>query len=383
MKKWSILWFALMLAACQTAPVVKPGENVFNDHLFSAPSERISVDDVFAISTEMRAYLDTEIAPQLRKKGFQQGLFDALYSKRPLKLEYDSVMTRNAAQAFAARSGNCLSLAIMTAAFAREIGIPVKFQSVLGEEAWSRSGDTYFSLAHVNIVLGKKRTDWRVGYDAEDSMTIDFLPPEEIRRQRTKPIGEETIVAMYMNNRAAETLARGQLNDAYWWAREAIERDPGLLSAYNTLGVIYRRHGNLAEAERTLARSLEREPRSTLVMSNLIVVLNDLGRVAESKIMSARLEQLEPTPPFHFFNLGMEAMRSGDYRAARKLFEKEMARDPYYHEFHFWFGIAYLRLGEIEQAGKQMNIAIDTSTTGDDRSLYAAKLDKIKSYRQQ
>jgi len=31
---------------------------------------------------------------------------------------------------------------------------------------------------------------------------------------------------MYMNNRAVETLARGNLDDAYWWARAAILEDP-------------------------------------------------------------------------------------------------------------------------------------------------------------
>jgi len=383
MKMWAILLFSLVFAGCASTPVMPADETLFSDQLFSAPSERISADDVFAVSPEMRHYLHTEIAPHLHREGPLQGLFDALYSKRQLKLEYDSAMTRNAAQAFAARSGNCLSLVIMTAAFANEMGLPVQFQSVLGEEAWSRSGDIYFSLAHVNIVLGKKRLDLHDGYDAQQSMTIDFLPPEEIRGQRVKAIDERTIVAMYMNNRAAEALAAGRVDDAYWWARQAIERDPRYLSSYNTLGVIYRRHGNLPQAEQTLARALEHDPRSTLVMSNLVAVLNDLGRVADAKLLSARLEQLEPTPPFHFFNLGMAAMRAKDYAKAKILFEKEIARDPYYHEFHFWLGIAHLRLGEVAQAGKEMHLALDASTTRDDRALYAAKLDRINAYRQQ
>ncbi|HCN87730.1 MAG TPA: hypothetical protein DIT28_00895 [Oxalobacteraceae bacterium] len=383
MKMWAILLFSLVFAGCASTPVVAPDETLFSDQLFSAPSERVSADDVFAVSPEMRHYLHTEIAPHLHREGPLQGLFDALYSKRQLKLEYDSAMTRNAAQAFAARSGNCLSLVIMTAAFANEMGLPVQFQSVLGEEAWSRSGDIYFSLAHVNIVLGKKRMDWHDGYDAQQSMTIDFLPPEEILGQRVRAIDEKTIVAMYMNNRAAEALAAGRVDDAYWWARQAIERDPQYLSSYNTLGVIYRRHGNLPQAEQTLVRALEHDPRSTLVMSNLVAVLNDLGRVADAKLLSARLEQLEPTPPFHFFNLGMTAMRARGYAKAKILFEKEIARDPYYHEFHFWLGIAHLRLGEVAQAGAEMHLALDASTTRDDRALYAAKLDRINAYRQQ
>jgi hypothetical protein len=49
----------------------------------------------------------------------RQLLFDALYGNGRLRLDYDSAMTRNATEAFAARSGNCLSLVLMTAAFAR------------------------------------------------------------------------------------------------------------------------------------------------------------------------------------------------------------------------------------------------------------------------
>src|SRR5207253_2928566 len=80
-------------------------EALFRDHLFAAASERISADDVFALSDDMKHYLSTEIAGQLRAKGPQRGLIDALYDKTQLKLEYDSEMTRNASQTFAARAG--------------------------------------------------------------------------------------------------------------------------------------------------------------------------------------------------------------------------------------------------------------------------------------
>jgi Flp pilus assembly protein TadD len=381
MKNWGVLLFATMLVACATAPVTERTELLFRDDLFAAPSERINGDDVFALSNDMKHYLSAEIAGQLRAKGPQRGLIDALYDKSQLKLEYDAEMTRNASQTFAARAGNCLSLVIMTAAFAKEIGLPVRYQTVLVNDLWSRSGDMHFASSHVNLTLGTTHIADKI-LDAQSApMTIDFLPPEDIRGRRLHAIGEETVVAMYMNNRAAESFARGQLNNAYWWAREAIERDPGFLSSYNTLGVIYRRHGNLQEAERILNHALEREPGNTLVMSNLALVFNDEGRVAESKALARKLEQLQPYPPFHFFNLGLTAMREGDFTAAKDLFAKEVDRDAYYHEFHFWLAAAYLGLGEIEQARTQLILAMESSTTRKEHELYAAKLDRIRSYR--
>jgi len=376
------LVLSLLLACCATPRVTKPPEGVFNDQLFQPASERISAQDVFAVSAEMKQYLGTEIAQQTRAKGAQQGLFDALYSKRQLQLDYDAATTRNAAQAFAARSGNCLSLVIMTAAFAKELALPVRYQSAYADETWSRDNDTYFFIGHVNVVLGKRLHEMGP-YNQADQMTIDFIPPLEMRALRTVEIQEQTVVAMYMNNRAAEALSKGRLDDAYAWARAAIEQDPGFMSSYNTLGVVYQRHGNLVEAERVLGIALQREPSNIHAMSNLAAVLHAQGRTAESQAMTRKLEQLDPDPAFAYFNRGLKAMREGDYASARDLFSREVNRAPYYHEFHFWLASAYAHLGETEKALRELKLAREYATTRDERDLYSAKLDRIRSLQVQ
>ena len=381
MRPWPLLLASLSLAACATAPVDQPAASLFHDDLFAAPTERISVADVFAVSDEMKRYVRHEIADQLAIKGRQKGLFDALYDKNQLRIDYDAAITRNASQAFAARSGNCLSLVIMTAALAKEIGLAVRYQRVFTEEAWSRSGDFYFSSGHINVTLGMKNADPRLLQAERNPLTIDFIPPKENRVQHAWDVKEATVVAMFMNNRAAEALARGELNDAYWWAREAMRQDPRFLSAYNTLGVIYRRHGNLAAAEHVLQHVLQREPANADVLSNLALIFHDQGRVSESQALTRRLEQLQPYPPFHFFKLGQAAMRAGDYKAARDLFAKEVDRDAYYHEFHFWLAAAYLRLGEVKRARTHLAAAMENSATRNEHDLYAAKLDRINAQR--
>jgi tetratricopeptide (TPR) repeat protein len=386
MRNLAVVLVSTVLASCAVAPVAPLDARFFRDPLFAAASERIRGGDVFALSPEMKRYVDEEIAPRAKTKGRQRGLIDALYSRDELKLEYDTEMTRNAAQAFAARSGNCLSLVIMTAAFAKELGLPVEYQKVLVDDAWARAGDIYLSIGHVNLTLGKRKTDeggfgYRVGVKPRESdgLMIDFLPPDDLRSVRTRAIDEEIVVAMYMNNRAVEALSRQQLDDAYWWAREAIVQAPAFLTPYNTLGAIYQRHGNLKEAEQVLAHVLDREPTNIQAMSNLIVVLNSLGRVEESQRWSGKLQQMDPDPPFSYFNRGMAAMRDGDVQTAKEAFAKEVARAPDYHEFQFWLAVAYLNLGKIEQARKHLTIAMKNSTTRRDHDLYAAKLDRINA----
>jgi hypothetical protein len=53
MKHSAVLALCMLLAACSHTPVAQPPAQLFSDHLFAAPSERISADDVFALSDEM------------------------------------------------------------------------------------------------------------------------------------------------------------------------------------------------------------------------------------------------------------------------------------------------------------------------------------------
>jgi len=377
----ALLLLSLMLGACAVAPPAPQADLFLADRLFAAPSEAVDAGKVFAVSQDMRRYLATSMGELSAFKGHQQALVDALRSKGQLKLEYDAAFTRNAAETFEARTGNCLSLVIMTAAFAKELGIHVRYQTVHTEETWSRSGDLYFSIGHVNLTLGRTPPPYGARVDDGEQLTIDFLPPPRQRGTRWRVIEEKTILAMYMNNRAAELLAGGRIDDAYWFARSSVLQDPDFMTPYNTLGVVFQRHGNLDEAARVLAYALEREPRNTLVMANLAHVYASQGRLAQAQALERRLAELEPDPPFAYFNRGLAAMRAGDYRAARDLFAREVDRDPNYHEFHFWLALALANLGDEERARRHLALAMESSTTRKDHDLYAAKLDRIRSAR--
>lgn len=376
MKRLIVPLAVLALAACASVPVTGSVEPLFADALFAPPAQRMLSEDIFALSEDMRDYLDHRIAGHTHRKGPRLGLFEVLRDE--LKIEYDSAMTRNAAQAFEARSGNCLSLVILTAALAKQLKIPVTYQSVSGQDTWSRSSGVAFRSNHVNLVLGMRGSGFGLKGEDERPLTIDFLPSTDATRLHARPVPEETVVAMYFNNRAAETLAVGNLDQAYWLARQAIITSPSFMSAYNTLGVIYRRHGNLAEAERTLRYALEREPGNAQVLSNLAGAVAAQGRAEEAKELRKRLAEIAAFPPFHFYDLGRAALARGETDAAIAWFKKELARMPYDDELHFMLAVARLRRGEVRSARKHMTLAMENSTTRDRRGIYAAKLDYLR-----
>jgi Tfp pilus assembly protein PilF len=373
---------AQLLSGCASLITARPPPpELFQDQLFQPSTATIDTSRIFAVDDAMRDYLHREITGAKKSADARQTLFNALYRRDQLKLEYDSVITRTASETFAARSGNCLSLAIMTAALARELNFVVQFQLVDVGEVWSRAGSLYFSSNHVNLVLDRKRIDTSNSYalNAEHPLVVDFIPIPPAAATRAQPLMERTVVAMYLNNRAAELLSIGKVDEAYWAARQAIATAPDFLNAYNTLGVIYQHHGDLAPAERALRHALNGAPDNTIYLSNLAQTLENALRPQEAALLRARLRLLEPYPPFYFYNQGQEAMARGEYARARTLFQRELERVPDYHELHYWLAVANYQLHDLRAAERHMQAAIDSSTALDQHDLYAAKRNRLRA----
>ena len=382
MKRCWALMLALCLSACAGGPAVQPA-GLFDDALFARAAMPPTAHEVFAVSADMRHFLDEDLAREARRKGPRTALIDALYAPGQLRLDYDAQHTRTAAEAFEARSGNCLSLVIMSAALARHLGLPVQFHSVYSDAGWGRSGDLLVSNGHVNLTLRNHYGDGRVRFDVAEAMLIDFDPPAPGQRQYSRVIEEATLLAMFMNNRAAELLAAGQVDDAYWHARAAIESEPNFLAAHNTLAVVYLRRGANEQAERVLRQLLAAEPANAAALANLAHLYERQGRASEAAALQQRLARLEPYPPYHFFQRGLEAMEKRDYALARTMFQKEIDRAAYHHEFHFGLALASFGLGDLKEAQRQLGLAMKASTRDAERQLYAGKLAKLKSLRVQ
>lgn len=372
--RWLGLFALAALAGCTNlprSPALVP-QALLHDEAFTRPAQVIDAREVFAIDDSMREYL-RKAAPQMRREGATKGLADALYKQGELKLEYDAAYTRNAAQAFSARAGNCLSLVVMTAALAKELGLHIEYHSAYADETWSRSGTLLLRSGHINITLGRRLIDRARGEDPR-YLTVDFLPQGEIRGLRTERLSEHTVVSMFMNNRAAEALARDAFDEAYWWAREGLLADPTYVGVLNTLGVVYQRTGRLADAEQVYTELLLRQPSQTQALHNMVQLLGQQGRHAEARPMAARLAALEPEPPYHWFVQGQLALRRGDARTARDFFAREVARADYSSEFHYWLALAQYQLGEIDAAQRNLQKAETLSNSRSERDLYAAKL---------
>jgi Tfp pilus assembly protein PilF len=370
---WVPLWLAWSMVACTSAPPRPDPQTLLHDAAFTPLPHAIDAADMFALDDAMRRYLDEGGSSSVFRRNRAEWLVQSLYQRSELKIEYDGGVTRNAAQTFDARAGNCMSLVVMTAALAKELGLQVEYNSAYTEETWSRHGSLLLRNGHVNITIGKRLVDRPRGHDARE-WTVDFLPPGELQGLRVRPIEESTVVAMFMNNRAAEALARDDTNEAYWWARAGVMADPGFAGVINTLGVVYLRSGQPEAAARVFNDLLQRQPNHIQALNNLALLYEQQGQFDRATPLRVRLAALEPEPPYHWFNQGQQALRRGDALAARDFFAREVKRADYSSEFHYWLAVAQYRLGEFEAAQQQLERAQALSTSSDERDLYAAKL---------
>ena len=382
-KRLTTWLLAALLAGCAAAPPVAPTAPLLHDEFFAPPAERPDPEALFVLSDEMKRYAAAELRSSPLRHDPRRALIDALYSRGELGLKYDASVTRNAMQAFEARAGNCLSLVIMTAAFAKHLGLPVRYRSVLVEEMYTRQGDLTMASGHVNLVLDRLPQNLHSGPMEPGALMVDFLPPEELRGQRSVTVNERTIVAMFMNNRAVEMLSQGLVDTSYAWAREAVRQDPSFGAAINTLGVIYLRAGHHIEAEAVFRALLTQEPDHVSALTNLVRLLQRDGRPSEAQALGEQLARLQPQPPFHFYDLGRQAMARREFKSARDLFRRELRRQPYQHEVHFWAAQAAAQLGDTAGAVRHLRQAMENSPDSGSHDAYAGKLAHLRASRLQ
>ena len=253
------------------------------------------------------------------------------------------------------------------------------YQQVYDFDTWSRDAGFAILSQHVNLVLGPHMPSIRIFEGAPTPMIVDFLPPREVATAVSRPVSEQTVIAMYMNNRAAEVLVGGDVDRAYWFARAALEADPGFAIAANTLGVIYLKRDHLAPAELAMRYALQRQPDNISALSNLSGILAQEGRTEEAQTVAKRLAELQRHPPFYFYDRGVQAMQAGQFEAAARLFEKALSQSPYDVPSHFELAIAAAHLGDLRRARAELELAEKNSTTPESRAIYAAKLEHLEA----
>lgn len=373
----------VVFSGCAALVPPVPAQALLNDALFQHPPRPAEAQAVLALSPAMQQHLQALRQRVPRQADWPMALAESLVRAGPqnMRIDYDTSITRTAAQAFEARAGNCLSLVVMTAALAQGLGLEVGFQAVRSPDQFRSESGLTLRTGHVNVVLAPRAPSalWRnsIGELPRQHLVIDFLPMETAQDLPAEPIDAGRVLAMFMNNRAVEALLAQRPAEAYAWAREALAQDAGFLPGLNTLGVVYQRTGHLQAAAAVYEAVLARDGSQVPAVANLAQVREAQGDAAEAARLQRLLAALEPTPPLHHLQQGQAALAAGRWAEAVRHFQRELRQQADSHAA--WFGLAraQLALGDAVAAAHALRRAEAASDTADTRRRYAGKLDAL------
>lgn len=141
---------------------------------------------------------------------------------------------------------------------------------------------------------------------------------------------------------------------------EAIKLDPKCPDAYNNLGLVYFRTGDLKNATKNYMKALEYEPLFIPSLSNLAAVRYQQGRYADAaNLYRMALKIAKGTDHQLHYNLANVLRDNKDYDDAKYHYEQALKQDPNFAAAHNGLGATLYCLSQFSNAEREVRKAIE------------------------
>jgi tetratricopeptide (TPR) repeat protein len=370
----------LLAGGCATSPSsfesAQTPRPELNRTLFGQPAHVPDADEIFALSGQQIEALEAFLSRQNDDSDLHWQL--ARFIDRHLSNFDYWGQTLNASQALQDQQGNCMSLAIVTTAFTRHLGLEHDFQLMRTPPTFERQSDLVLVSDHVRTRIYPPVTDQQLGESGRPTrrVIIDYFPTRE--RQPSRQVSNDEFLAMYYRNVATEMMLDGELDRAFWFAQRADSIDPGNASVLNLLAVIHRRAGDHDTAEALLHHALGLHQNDVNLLHNLHALLDSHGRGEEARAVLERLARLPDHDPYPRLLLARELVESGQLRRALSIYETVAEQLPYLHEAYWGMAMVRYKQGDRIRAKQAMEKALELARAPRHERLYTAKLDSLE-----
>ncbi|RBP49907.1 tetratricopeptide repeat protein [Arenicella xantha] len=379
-----LLGMATTLIACVShAPVSRPTEGqsktalpTFNQQLFTEIS-LIEPGAITSLSAPQKAHflnyfnapINQQTPPHERVANYLGIILDQFkYSEKTLTAE----------KALQSMSGNCLSLVLVTDAFAKLSGINIEYQLLEQNPVYSLDNDLLIRSDHMRSVIHGPWVESAEGaFRSNSSIRIDYFQTDGLSYIDQIPSHEKD--SMYYSNKAVEYAAERQYNLAFSHAKHALSINPNSLSALNTLGILHRRLGDNVTAESIYQYGSQRHPSKAIFLRNLSTILKSEKRFEELAAVSEEIKKLNSNKLAEFIRAGQEAEQQQDYGVAVLNYRRALAIAPDLHELHLYSAVANFKNGANVSAEKDFFRAIKTAENDPAKKLYEKKLTALQS----
>ena len=359
LKALSIAECFIVLAGCAAAPPAPlPAHLLWQDQAFGYDAALVSVGkrDLFQLDAGLLSKLHD---PRIQNSSAQYRLHhleSILFGPKAKDFPYSWGHSTVAAETWRRKSGDCLSLTVLSYSLARALDMSVQMQEVRVPVVFDRRGNVEFFNRHVNVFIRSVGDLYLIsGSMRPGDVIIDFEPQVASRREGSA-LSEDGILARFYNNLAAEYLAQGDLTLAYAHFKAAVLADPGYSPSYSNLAQLYIRKGFLQSAEQLLLHTIALNDDADIALRSLHQLLVSQGRESEALKYKEILQDRQYKDPYYWLGVGLHHLEEGNYQKAVDALERAQDLTRGFQEVHRYLAIAYWRAGNPIQAKNQLSV---------------------------
>ena len=334
--------------------------------------------NIFALDHQMKEMVAKKLLTEKNIKDRALKLIKNIFVNNNRIISYDRNANITAREAYHSNTANCLSLTIMAYALATEAGLNVRFQQIDIPEYWVRNGRYNLLTGHVNLLVNRADTFRKTIISVRSSLQIDFGPQASKTIFKRFFIDKKTVLAMFYNNKGAESLVDGDYISAYSYFKAAALIAPSFSSTWSNLGVLYKLTNQFQEAEVAYHYALNLDHNNLTAMNNLAIILTQQGNIEQAQVIQHKLHLKRSRNPYYFALLADEAFHDGQIEQAIKFYNKAIRLERRVDEFYYRLAQVYFHAEEVALAKKALIKAIAYTKNSALEATYIAKLNSLK-----
>ncbi|NMP30926.1 hypothetical protein HII17_05055 [Thalassotalea sp. M1531] len=282
--------------------------------------------------------------------------------------------TLAASQALGQEKGNCMSLAILTTALAKLVGVEYGYREVITLPVYKKQNNLILSSIHLQTKLFNPEPSDIVlkSVAGRSGILIDYFP--NASNIKSRYLRYPQFIAMYYKNIASDALVEDQLSVAYANAMRAYHFDGGNPEVLNLMAVIHRRAGDEQTAEQIYqtARAIDEDNLSLL--SNHITLLNSQQRQEEVLALRKQIDKLDDRNPYSWLEQAYVAHNQGKMRDAERYYKKTLELAPYVNQAYFGLYQVYMSKDQEHRAKATLAQALEWTHDNRERKQLKYKL---------
>lgn len=286
--------------------------------------------------------------------------------------------TNTAQQTASLGRGNCMSLAVLTTAYAKLAKVDFDYRKVNTLPIFEKQGSIILSSSHVQTYLYKPDFEPEVDtyYLRPPGIVIDYFPSTTNMPGRL--FSKHQFIAMYYRNIAADYLLDSELQAAFAYAVASYQYDQYSAESINLLAVLHRRLGDVKGAEVIYQVALSHDLNNIAMLSNYATLLKTQQRYQEAQALENKIAGLDDLNPYQWLEQAYVEHEQGRVSAAKRYYYKVIEQAPYVHQAYLGLYQIYAKQHQLNKAKEMLKKALTWSYELDDRKLYKAKLYSLR-----